>query len=265
MNQEYKCPYCGQSSYAKSSKNKGFFTSWQAVSRHISTCAKNNHMMIIDNVHGPIALDEIASTSLRKLQIKYPGIQIADKLRILRKNGIKIPNMNKSESFSRDSIILGIQKFVEEHGSIPSYRDADASLSIRNSYLPGTHSCKKYFCSWNEAIAAAGFEPQIQNGFGVDTTGLDNHLYRSRAEAYFADNFLYKKYNYVIEPKYPKPHNRYYDWYIPFLDLYIELDGGIRPQVIAEKININKSLGRECLFIPISKIYKNSSLEQLRE
>jgi len=265
MKQEFNCPYCGQNSYAKSSKNKGLFTNWQAVSRHISTCYKNSHTFIIDNIYGPIAVEELVSTSLRRLQLKYPGIKIADKLRVLRKNGVLINNMKKSESFSKDSVIAGIQRFVEEYGNIPSYRDADISLARRKVYLPDTYSCKKYFNSWNAAIAAAGFAPQIQNGFGVDTYGLDRHLYRSRAEAYFADNFLYNKYEYIIEPKYPEPYDRYYDWYIPSLDLYIELDGGIRPQVTQEKARINKMLERKCLIIPLSEIYKLTNLEQFRE
>ena len=108
----------------------------------------------------------------------------------------------------------------------------------------------------NKAIEAAGFEPNIQNGFGIDTYGLDGHLYRSQAEAYFADNFLYGKYKYVVEPKYPEPHNKFYDWYIEDLNVYIELDGGLRPQVIEEKIEINKNLGRKLLVYTTEQIYK---------
>ena len=63
-----------------------------------------------------------------------------------------------------------------------------------------------------------------------------------------------------MEPKYPKPYHKYYDWYIPELGLYIELDGGIRPQVTEEKVNINKILKRTCLFIPITEIYKYKQL-----
>lgn len=72
---------------------------------------------------------------------------------------------------------------------------------------------------------------------------------------YFADTFLYGNYTYDIEPKYPEPHNRYYDWYVHELDLYIELDGGIRPEVIKEKVSINKKLGRNLKVVKTSEIY----------
>ena len=64
------------------------------------------------------------------------------------------------------------------------------------------------------------------------------------------DLYVYDKFNYVIEPKYPEQYHKWYDWYIPSLDLYIELDGGIRPQATIEKIKINRLLHRKCLIIP---------------
>lgn len=160
-----------------------------------------------------------------------------------------LPINNLHDFNTKNSIIDVILDYVADTGEIPGKRD----LSIATT-------AAKLFGSWNAAIEAAGFEPNIQNGFGVDTYGLDGHLYRSRAEAYFVDNFLFNKYEYLIEPKYPKPHNKYYDWYISSLDLYIELDGGIRPETTKEKIAINTLLNRRCLFIDTSSIYKAASL-----
>ena len=52
-----------------------------------------------------------------------------------------------------------------------------------------------------------------------------------------------------------------YDWYIPKLDLYIELDGEIRPERTKEKITLNKQLGRNCLFIKTSTLYNKNKLK----
>jgi hypothetical protein len=151
--------------------------------------------------------------------------------------------------FSKHTIISKIQEYVSITNKLPNSKQ-------NNNYIvkdfPTATTVRKYFGTWNNAIEAAGYIPNIQNGFGINTEGLDGHLYRSSAEAYFADTFLYNKYIYDIEPKYPKPYNRYYDWYIPSLGLYIELDGGIRPDTTKEKIIINKFLLRNVLFIDSS-------------
>jgi hypothetical protein len=136
---------------------------------------------------------------------------------------------------SKEDIIKAIIHFKLVFGRIPGVRD----FGSNNPGYPNHDTVKTHFGSWNAAIEAAGFIPNIQNGFGVNTRGLDDHLYRSMAEACFVDTYLYSKYDYIIEPKYPAPHNKYYDWYIPSLDLYIELDGGCRPETTKEKIAIN--------------------------
>ena len=41
---------------------------------------------------------------------------------------------------------------------------------------------------------------------------------------------------------------------------YIELDGGIRPYAIEEKIKINETLGRQLLVVPITSIYQAKTL-----
>ena len=262
MNQQFNCPYCGQYSYAKSSKKSGNFESWKSVIRHISKCSSNNKAYIVDLVYGPISVDFIRYSSLKQLQVKYPNIKLEYKLRAFKKE-INDTNSIKYTTFSKEAVISGIKKFVEEYGRIPQYREADVPLEFRQKYLPDTGACKKYFGSWNAAIKAAGFVPNIQNGFGYDTYGLDGHLYRSQAEAYFADTYLFNKYDYIVEPKYPKPYNKYYDWHIPSLDLYIELDGGIRPETTKEKIKINSLLNRHCLFINTSDIYNCTYINTL--
>jgi hypothetical protein len=43
--------------------------------------------------------------------------------------------------------------------------------------------------------------------------------------------------------------------------LYIELDGELRPETIKEKVEINKQLNRNCLFIKTKDIYKGYTFE----
>ena len=164
-------------------------------------------------------------------------------------------NKAKHQTLSKEIVIEDIRIFYKKHGNIPTKKD----FTKNPEYVSHT-SVRNIFGSWNAAIEAAGFKSNTPNLYGVATLGLDRHLYRSRSEAYFADNYLYNKYEYIIEPKYPEPYNRYYDWYIPSIDLYIELDGGIRPKVIEEKRHVNKLHNRFCLFIESSTIYGKKSL-----
>lgn len=257
MNQEYKCPYCGQNSYAKTSKNIGLYNNWNAVIKHLSHCTKVNYSYIIFPEYGPIPVEEILTTESKKLKQKYPKVSFHSKMSYLRKIGIlkSIPSFKIAHS--KQTIIETIQKFYKIHNRIPGIRD----FGSNNPDYPNHDTVKSHFNSWNLAIEAAGFTPNIQNGFGIDTYGLDTHLYRSTCEAYFADTYLFNKVAYEIEPKYPKPYNKYYDWYLPKLNLYVELDGEIRPQVIKEKIEINKLLKRNCLFIKTADVYNFKGFE----
>tara|TARA_R110000868_G_scaffold319286_6_gene580056 strand:- start:3356 stop:4036 length:681 start_codon:yes stop_codon:yes gene_type:complete len=164
---------------------------------------------------------------------------------------IDIPN-NSTQEYNKIELLKYIHDFVAETKEIPRVKDFR-----NNSKRPTSTTYQNYFGSWNKAIEAAGYSPNIQNGFGINTKGLDGHLYRSRAEAYFCDNYLFNKVDYEIEPKYPEPYDKWYDWYLPESDTYIELDGGIRPKVITEKIKINKQLNRKLLIITTKDIYKN--------
>lgn len=164
-------------------------------------------------------------------------------------NNTKQVTKKKYNKYSKDIIIKAIKDFAHRHKRLPMVRDF-----CSNEDYPSFKTVQNHFGTWNNAIEAAGFEANIQNGFGIDTYGLDGHLYRSKAEAYLADNFLYGKYNYIIEPTYPES-NWLYDWYIPELDLYIELDGGIRPERIEEKIRVNNKLNRNLLVISVGELY----------
>ena len=161
-----------------------------------------------------------------------------------------------SRIWNKENIIESIQKYYKENKRIPRMRD------FTNSKYPSFTTVRNYFNSWNKGIEAAGFEPNISM-YGTQTKANDGIIYRSISEAEFVNKFLYDKYEYEIEPRYPSPYNRYYDWYIPKLDLYIELDGEIRPHVTREKIEINKLLNRKLLVIKTKDINKYNILEEI--
>ena len=249
--QLFTCPYCGQNSYAAKSKKKGNFDSWICVRQHTSKCKSNNKKYVISDIVGPIPIADIVTMPYALLKEKYPDVQFSGFNKQLKNLGFSIRNFTKDRQYTSEQLLQSIKDFVDTHGSIPAYRD------FKNSNPSTTTICER-FGTWNNAIEAAGFKPNLQNGYGIDTYGLDGHLYRSQAEAYFANTYLFRKYVYIIEPKYPEPYNRYYDWYIPSLDLYIELDGGIRPSVIDTKIKINTLLKRKLKIINTNSIYKTT-------
>ena len=245
-----KCPYCDSSTYSSKhpdiSKRNQPYKDWFTISKHISKCKNNIHTYFIDNNVGPIHYTYFTNKRYTDILKDYPTFisKMVAVRKYFEKYGVDIGS--SKIIYTKDSIIAKIQEYVKIKNKLPNSKQ-------NNSYIvrdfPTAPTICKYFGSWNAAIEAAGYEPNIQNGYGINTYGLDGHLYRSQAEAYFADTYLYNRYEYVIEPKYPELYNRYYDWYIPSLDLYIELDGGIRPDITKEKISINRYLQRDVLFI----------------
>lgn len=245
-----KCPYCASTTYSNKHNNINKrnlpYESWLVVSKHISNCTYNVHTYFIDKNVGPIHYTYFINKRYTDILKDYPTF--TSKMVMVRKYfdkyGLDIGSSKLI--YSKELIIQKIQEYVKIKNELPNSKQ-DNTKVVKD--FPTSPTIRKYFGTWNKAIEAAGFTPNIQNGFGINTYALDGHLYRSQAEAYFVNNYLYDKYDYIIEPKYPEPYNRYYDWYIPSLDLYIELDGGVRPNIIEEKININKQLNRNVLFI----------------
>ena len=114
---------------------------------------------------------------------------------------------------------------------------------------PSFEAIIKRFSSWDKGVTASGFEDNIWTDSGTPTYGKDGHGYRLKAEATFADKYLFGKYEYQIEPLYPNQNSWKYNWYISDLDLYIELNDGLQGDLLDQKIAFNKILGRECLVI----------------
>lgn len=246
---EYKCPYCGQNSYAKSSKKSGKFQDWASVRSHIVHCKANTHSYTICEYYGPISLNTLNKyLSVRAFKKDYPNCSFStQQWRTLRINGKTSIRRN---IWNKESCIAALKKFVNLFGRIPTVDDFN---TFDLSY-PVQRTLVIYFGSFNKAIEAAGFVPNTQNGFGINTQAKDGKIYRSTPEAYFVDNFLFEKYQY----EYEKPYGNgcFYDFYLPELDLHIELDGGLRPQRIQEKIEFNRKNKINCLVIKTEEIYK---------
>jgi hypothetical protein len=187
--------------------------------------------------------------------LKYPSADYVIKLfgswnKAIEATGF-ITNYRSPQNYTKKEIINYIKLFYEKNNKIPTVKDWQNNLEY-----PTSEYVVKIFSSWNNAIEAAGFIPNINSQYGTRTIAKDGILYRSLAETYFVNNFLYEKEKYFYEIKYPEPYNKYYDFYLPERNLYIEIDGGLRPQVIQEKIEINKKLGRNLLVIPTKDITK---------
>lgn len=139
---------------------------------------------------------------------------------------------NSRIQWDEKNIITKIQEFFKEYGRIPKCKE------FINPKYPSYGTVANRFGSWNAAIVASGYTPYIPNDlYGSPTVAKDGVLYKSKAEAYFVDNFLFKKYQYVYET--PYGNGWLFDFYLPELDLYIELDGNIPTTAYTEKL-INK-------------------------
>lgn len=224
-----KCPYCYKS-----------LKSWKSVIGHTSSCSNRTGEYFIDNYHGPIHYS-FFNNSIEFIREKYPCLKsISD----IRKNFAKrnIIISCKKLTYTDEELLNSIRLFVEKYERVPQIRD------FEKSSFPNRETIKDRFGSWNKAIELAGFTANYNNGLGTRIFGLDGILYRSSYEAKFANKHLYGKENYIYELKYPN-HNKFYDFYLPDKDIYIEIDGGLRPEVTQEKIEINKQLNRNLIVV----------------
>lgn len=163
---------------------------------------------------------------------------------------------NYTSKWNKETIIEKIKNFYYLNNRIPQMRDF-----YGNDNYPSKNTVAYHFGSWNSAITKSGFIA-VYGGYGAPTVAKDGILYRSKAEAYFVDNFLFEKYQYEYELEYSNSTKWKYDFYLLELDLYIELTDLINPNRIFEKIEFNKRNNINCKIILIEDIYtKNFTLE----
>lgn len=181
---------------------------------------------------------------------------------IIRLGNPSNKSTNKSESVDRR--IYDIDDVNKALVTAASRTTRGLTKELYDSYkdLLSSTVVLQFYKTWDNALSTNGIPPSRSSLYGIPTTASDKHLYRSKVEAYFVDTYLYNKYCYEIEPKYPESNWRY-DWYIKELDLYVELAGGLRPERITSKIEINNRLNRKLLVVTYEDVYKYSSLEDV--
>lgn len=250
---EYKCPYCGTNK-----GSKGYFNSWTSVVVHIRYCKEATGEYIIHKDKGPVHYTTILNTPVEELKNLYGGTKLRDIQQKFKKLGFI--NIDIYKKYNKQDVIKAIQNKAQELGRVPTNTD----FRKTNGEYPSIGFITKEFGSWLAALNAAGYRPDSSALYGRPTVAKDGHKYRSKAEADFANKFLYKQYDYIIEPAYASG-DYIYDWYVKELDLYIELDGGIRQGIIQTKMRINDSHNINCLYVPYKQIYlvNNKTLQQL--
>ncbi len=246
---EYKCPYCNQDSYAKSSKKKGKFESWESVRHHVSKCKANTGIYFIDLTAGIITINNIPNNCKSAK---------TDIIKSIKKHNPLSSDYKNPLTDSDNYLLSQIKYFVSIYKRTPTAREFKY---IDKYSSPETFI--KHFGSWNKAIELAGFTPRVHTP-NIRILSLDNTECKSNLEAYFIDTYLYNKYEYVYEPSYDDKSNRKYDFYLPELDLYIEIDGKLRPSsIINDKKETNQKLNRNVVYITSLEIYKHLELKEL--
>lgn len=251
MDNTYNCPYCYKNTFAKSSDKQGFFKSWKDVRNHVSKCPSNTRDYIFSLVYGPMRLDTLQGKNFMQIRELYPLLEPSIKTNIskqLRKTGYTTNIL-----WSFDTAKAAILNFVEVNSRIPTSRD-----TYNNYELPSDQWVKKHYSSWNDFIAICGLEPSLISGYGNCHKFHDGNTYRSSLELYFVSNFLYNKLTYIYEKPYPGNTNRISDFYLPDYGLYIEIAGGLRPEVIKEKIQFCIDNKLKLLVLYPKQIYKHN-------
>lgn len=254
----------GNSNYPSCSLVQKTFGSWNKGLEEAGLDLYNSKIWDAESILNCIKLfyDENGrSPKQRDFQknIKYPNVTTVQNYFGSWNKALIMAGMPLNNNFiwSKETIIKAIQDFYKKHNRIPTARDF-----VGNIEYPGKTTIATHFITFNKAIEASGFTPNVNSGYGTPTKSKDNNTYLSHLEAYFVDNYLFEKYNYIYEPKYNNGWK--YDFYLPELDLYIELTGGLRPERFQEKIEFNKLFNINCVAIKSSDVYKKDfNLERL--
>jgi hypothetical protein len=211
------CPYCNK-----------LFVSWKSVRGHVSSCFKKDESFIISCIYGPILIKELQGTTFKQIKSKYPNIEksiLSYISKTLRNQGF-----STSVRWTKETAKQAMLDYYKKHNSVPTARD-----TYGNPELPSDTWVKETFTLWNSFIEYCGFTPN-ENGYGTLIKFNDGNSYRSKLEVYFVENYLVDKFVYVYEKPYPGNTTRISDFYLPDFDIYIEIAGGLRPEVIKEKI-----------------------------
>lgn len=235
------CPYCNS-----------YFDTWKSVRAHISHCIHTNHKYVISLTEGSIDISQVVDfISFSNLKQTYPNIEpslLKHIVKHIRKKGYTTKNSWTAET-AKEAVIL----FFITNNRVPTSRD-----TYNNILLPSDRWVKKHYTTWNNFIVFCGLKPSSISGYGDCHKFKDGKTYRSSLEVYFVSNFLYNKLTYVYEKPYPGNTNRISDFYLPDYNLYIEIAGGLRPEVIKEKIQFCIDNKLKLLVLYPKQIYKQN-------
>jgi hypothetical protein len=238
-----KCPYCDYRA-----------SSWKKVRPHTSHCSLSTKNYYISLIYGPILLESLYGKNyveIRKMYSKLPSSELATISSYLNKVGY-----NTSIVWTRDSAKEAVLSWAKIKGKQPTSKDTEY-----NKNIPSSKWAQHHFGSWNNFIEYCGFTPN-NSGFGTTIKYKDGNLLRSNLEFHFVDNHLYGKYDYIYEKDYPGNTHRICDFYLPEWDVYIEIAGGLRPEVIEEKIQYCKENNLNLLVLYPRTVYsKNFDLQ----
>jgi len=225
------------------------FPDWTAVRTHTPSCSKNTKEYTICAYYGPLKFTDLAKyKSIDHLRIDYPNLTFdSHHFTYLEKAG-KLTL--KRLIWTKEEVIESIKRFYEKNGKIPEYNNFENT----NLEYPSNSAVTRYFGTWNKAIEAAGFTANYNDGMGQRAIAKDGILYRSLAEVHFVNNFLFEKEEY----EYEKPYGNgwFSDFYLPKHSLYVEIDGGLRPYRIEEKIQFCKDNNLKLKVVKTTEVYK---------
>lgn len=128
------------------------------------------------------------------------------------KTGKRLRSYQFKKQHTRQSLIKEILNFYKQNGRIPLKKEFNSRRSFRT-----------YFGSWNNAIRAAGFEPNPEF-FAKRVKAQDGHMCDSFTES-IIDNWLFN--NHIPHERSKRyPNSRMTtDFYIPSCNLFIEYFG----------------------------------------
>lgn len=247
----YKCPYCGKNNY--STQSARLFESWEDVQKHARACKLSTKQYMICPFYGPINKDVLNNySSIVNFRKDYPlnKFSTSQWYRLRKEGSLTIP----VKRWTKAEIISAIQSFVKENNRVPQ------QIDFINSKYPGFNTVQRRFGSWNKGVEAAGFETSLNHGFGIKTRAKDGMEYKSKSEAFIVDNLLYNKFTY----EYEKPYGNgwFSDFYLPDYNLYLEVDGNLRPERTAQKLKYFNDNNINYIFIDTRTMYQFENIEK---
>ncbi|MCX6737848.1 MAG: hypothetical protein NTY11_00245 [Candidatus Parcubacteria bacterium] len=179
-------------------------------------------------------------------------------------NNIKYCSLScrrKAEQKNPEELLKIIKEVTEILKRVPARREINKIH----------YSCRKIFGSWNNAVIAAGFQPNRSHNQRmykrVNTIAIDGHLCDSISEA-LIDNWLYKnKISHERNVHYPKTNHRA-DWAILFKNqkIFIEYFGLVNDssrydRCVKEKKKLCKNQNISLIAIYPRDLYPKNHLE----